>query len=297
MSKPCNLCPRNCGIGRAAHAGFCGAGDTPYVARYMLHQWEEPCISGTRGTGAIFFCGCNMGCVFCQNHEINHTLCGTPYDEAALASLMLHLQAQGAHSIDLVTPTPHIDTIVPALKTARARGLSIPVVYNTNAYEKPELLSRLEGLVDIYLPDLKYITPSIAKQYSNCEDYFSYASASLKQMYEQAGELKLTKDGLAARGVLIRHLVLPGAVGETRRILSYLAEHYPLTTHISLMGQYVPDHLAKEYPPLDRRLLRREYDRAVEYCLSLGFSNVYIQDLSSADARYTPLFVQNKEEL
>lgn len=259
----------------------------------MLHPWEEPCISGKHGTGAIFFCGCNLHCVFCQNHAINHTMTGRQMDAALLAETMLALQAQGAHTIDLVTPTPHVDVILPAITKARKEGLRIPVAYNTNGYETRETLDRLDGFIDIYLPDLKYVTADTAKRYSDCGDYFSFAAPAIQAMYAQVGELTIDENGIAQRGLLIRHLVLPGAVSETRRVLEYIAATFPLTTHLSLMGQYVPMHNARLYRPLDRRLLRREYERAVAHCISLGFSNVYIQGLDSANASYTPLFAES----
>ncbi len=297
MSTPCSLCPRSCKIDRSERRGYCGAGDLPYIARYMLHQWEEPFISGKSGAGAIFFCGCNLDCVFCQNHDINHSSQGFKADASALAEIMLKLQEEGASTIDLVTPTPHIDTIIPAIEAAKLQGLSIPIVYNTNAYECTGSLRRLDGLIDIYLPDLKYITPATAKKYSCCEDYFEYAAPAIELMYNQVGDLFIGDDGIAKRGLLIRHLVLPGAIGETRRILDYLAEHYSPRIYLALMGQYIPSHKASIYPPLDRKLMKKEYERAIDYCISLGFQNVLIQSLASADSSYTPIFVHQVDNL
>ncbi len=293
----CNLCPRACNADRTVRPGYCGAGEQPVIARFMLHQWEEPCISGAGGAGAVFFCGCNLNCIFCQNYKINHHMEGIAYDSAALAALMLSLQGEGAHTIDLVTPTPHLDTIIPALESAKKQGLHIPIVYNTNAYETLDSLRRLDGLIDIYLPDFKYVTPSIAKAYSACEDYFTFAAPAIREMYRQTGLLQLDDSGIAQRGLLIRHLVLPGAVSESRRVLDYLAANYPKGLYLSLMGQYVPYHIACNVPPLNRKLLQREYDRALEYCFLLGFTNVYMQELSSADASFTPVFVKSVEEL
>lgn len=290
MDGGCRLCPRRCGADREKTFGYCGAGAQPMIARVMLHQWEEPCISGTRGTGAIFFCGCNMNCVFCQNHLINHTQRGQSVDASALAKIMLALQDEGAHTLDLVTPTPHVDTIIPAIEQARCGGLKLPVVYNTNGYESVDTLRRLEGLIDVYMPDFKYISAEIAGKYSACPDYFNFAAPALDEMYRQVGPLCLDENGVARRGLIIRHLVLPGAVPETRRVLRYLAEHFPLDTAVSLMGQYVPFYRAGECPPLDRKLLPREYERAIEYCIALGFTNVQIQELCAADKAYTPDF-------
>ena len=284
------LCPRACGVERETHVGFCGAPAQPVIARAALHFWEEPPISGTRGSGAIFFCGCNLDCLFCQNHEINHASVGREWSADELATLMLHLQAEGAHNINLVTPTPHIETIIPAVRRAREQGLQIPIVYNTNGYETIETLHRLEGIVDIYLPDLKYASALPARKYSGAEDYFRYAGPAVVEMHRQCGDLVCDENGIARRGLIVRHLVLPGSVDETRRILDFLAENLPLTTHISLMGQYMPCHRASEIPPLDRKLLRREYDRAITYCIQLGFEHVSIQSLDASDAAFVPEF-------
>ena len=286
----CMLCPRACGVERETHVGFCGAPAQPVIARAALHFWEEPPISGTRGSGAIFFCGCNLDCLFCQNHEINHASIGREWSADELAALMLHLQAEGAHNINLVTPTPHIETIIPAVRRAREQGLQIPIVYNTNGYETIETLHRLEGVVDIYLPDLKYASALPARKYSGAEDYFRYAGPAVLEMHRQCGELVCDENGIARRGLIVRHLVLPGSVDETRRILDFIAEKLPLTTHISLMGQYMPCHRASEIPPLDRKLLRREYDRAITYCIQLGFEHVSIQSLDASDAAFVPEF-------
>ena len=284
------LCPRACGVERETHVGFCGAPAQPVIARAALHFWEEPPISGTRGSGAIFFCGCNLDCLFCQNHEINHASIGREWSADELAALMLHLQAEGAHNINLVTPTPHIETIIPAVRRAREQGLQIPIVYNTNGYETIETLHRLEGVVDIYLPDLKYASALPARKYSGAEDYFRYAGPAVVEMHRQCGDLVCDENGIARRGLIVRHLVLPGSVDETRRIIDFIAEKLPLTTHISLMGQYMPCHRASKIPPLNRKLLRREYDRAIAYCIQLGFEHVSIQSLDASDAAFVPEF-------
>ena len=289
----CTLCPRACGVNRTSAKGFCGAGERPAIARAALHFWEEPSLSGTRGSGAIFFCGCNLDCLFCQNHEINHTMIGRTWNADELAALMLHLQAEGAHNINLVTPTPHVDTVIPAVLGARKCGLMIPIVYNTNGYETLDTLRRLEGIVDIYLPDLKYASSLAAERYSGAKDYFDFASKAILEMHRQCGELSCDENGLAQRGLIVRRLVLPGSVEETRHILDFLAKNLPLTTHISLMGQYMPCHHASEVPPLNRHLLQREYDRAIAYCIQLGFENVSIQNLKAADPSYVPEFNGN----
>lgn len=285
----CTLCPRACGADRDVSRGFCGAARNPNVARAALHFWEEPFISGTRGSGTIFFCGCNLDCVFCQNRAINHTRIGPELDAGALALVMLSLQAKGAHNVNLVSPAPFVPMLREAIPRARGMGLRIPVVYNTNAYEKAEAVGSLSGLVDVYLPDLKYVSSPIAAKYSGAADYFAFASRAVDEMAAQCGMLELNAEGMAVKGVVLRHLVLPGSVDETRRVVDYVADHFPSDIAFSLMGQYVPN--GRELPaPLDRRLLRREYDRAVNYALQRGLNRVLIQKLSSASLDFTPKF-------
>ena len=284
----CTICPRECGADRDTAPGFCGAGKHPNIARAALHFWEEPSISGTRGSGAIFFCGCNLNCLFCQNHTVNHTMRGPEADPEKLVSIMLALQAQGAHNINLVSPAPFVPMLGEAIPLARKSGLSIPLVYNTNAYEKPETLRILSGLIDVYLPDLKYVSPLIALKYSQAADYFQFAEKAIEEMVEQRGLLETDGEGIAKSGVIIRHLVLPGSLDETRRVIDYIAAQFSHEISLSLMGQYVPN--GKVLPaPLDRKLLRREYDRAVDYALQKGLRNVHIQKLSSATLDYTPI--------
>ncbi len=285
----CDICPRNCLVDRNVDRGYCGARANPNIARAALHFYEEPCISGSAGSGAIFFSGCNLHCLFCQNYSISNSMIGREYDAEGLAEIMLRLQAQDAHNINLVTPSPHVKVIAQAILKAKKQGLCIPVVYNTNAYEKVETLMLLEGLVDIYLPDLKYASAKISKLYSGAENYFEYASLAVKEMYRQTGDLRIGHGGIAERGVLIRHLVLPGSVDETRAVLDYIKNAFSEEMHISLMSQYVPGYEA-DFPPLNRKLLKREYDRAVDYCANLGFKNVYVQKMSSAKSEYTPDF-------
>lgn len=269
--------------------GLCNAGDLPRVARASLHFWEEPCISGINGSGAVFFSGCNLSCVFCQNYALHDGTLGIPHTPQALAARYLDLQAQGAHNINLVTPAPHLVAIRESLLLAREKGLQIPVVYNTNGYELAESLYLLEKLVDIYLPDLKYVTPELAERFSGRGDYFTFAAPAIQEMHRQVGTLSLDADGIAQRGLLIRHLVLPACVDEARRVLDYIANVLPIDTHISLMRQYAPTpNITK--PPLNRRLTNREYDRIIAYCSSLGFENVWCQEKESASLEYTPTF-------
>ena len=297
----CTICPIECGADRAFERGLCGVGCFPpdqlgerdpyssaLVARAARHFYEEPPISGTHGSGAIFFSGCNMTCVFCQNHDISQSAKGRLLDSHELAEVMLDLERLGSHNINLVTPSPHILLIEKAITRARLKGLKIPIVYNTNSYEKADTLKRLDGLIDIYLPDFKYRSSDAAKKYSGRADYFSAAAQALLEMQRQCGVLQTDESGIAVRGMIVRHLVLPGSVDEARGVLNWMSENLPLDTHISLMSQYTP--FGAPPKPLDRRLLKREYDRALEYALSLGFTNIYTQKLSSASSSFTPEF-------
>lgn len=288
----CFECPIMCGADRAAgETGACGVGRISYCARAARHYYEEPPISGTRGSGAIFLMGCNMRCVFCQNIDIStkgSAECAEPLDEKRLAEMMLRLQELEAHNINLVTPTPHIKLIEAAVPMARDMGLSIPIVWNTNGYERRETIMRMKGLVDVYLPDIKYVSPRLAQRYSGRADYFDFAGPAVREMYDQVGNLVTDEDGIAVRGVIIRHLVLPCAVDETRRVLDHIAGEYPPDTYVSLMSQYTPiPGMAK---PLDRRLTAAEYRRAVDHAIALGFTNVFIQKRESAQSAFTPEF-------
>ena len=286
---PCTICPRNCHIDRTAATGFCGCSSVPKVARAALHFDEEPCISGTRGSGTIFFSGCNLKCIFCQNIVLQDGTLGEPFTVDRLVETMLALQSRGAHNINLVTPTPHRDILVPALRAAKENGLSIPVLYNTNAYETVETIRAYEGLVDLYLPDLKYHDDRLARKFSKVTSYFPIALEAIREMVRQTGFMQMDNSGMALRGVRIRHLVLPGCVFDTRAVLDAVAEAFGTDIPLSLMSQYTPMPACKE-PPLSRRLTKREYESAVEHCISLGFQNVYIQGFESVGTSYTPPF-------
>ncbi len=286
---PCTICPRNCHIDRTAANGFCGCSSVPKVARAALHFDEEPCISGTRGSGTIFFSGCNLKCIFCQNIVLQDGTLGEPFTVDHLVETMLALQSRGAHNINLVTPTPHRDILVPALRAAKENGLSIPVLYNTNAYETVETIRAYEGLVDLYLPDLKYHDDRLARKFSKVTGYFPIALEAIREMVRQTGFMQTDNSGMALRGVRIRHLVLPGCVFDTRAVLNAVAETFGTDIPLSLMSQYTPMPACKE-PPLSRRLTKREYESAVEHCISLGFQNVYIQGFESVGTNYTPPF-------
>ena len=285
----CELCPRKCGADRAEQRGLCGADESPRVAKIMLHEWEEPFISGTRGSGAVFFSGCNLGCVYCQNHEIRDGGIGEIIDADALAQAYLKLQQDGAHNINLVTAAPYVPQIVESLRRAKSLGLTIPVVYNSSGYECVEAIQSLSGLVDIYLPDWKYVSPLLAKKFSNAPDYCEVASAAIEEMFRQVGELSLDQDGIAKRGLVIRHLILPGCADDSRSVLDEIAKRFTLSIHISLMSQYTPQVYTTAFP-LNRRITQREYDRVISYALSLGLHNILIQERESAQSTYTPQF-------
>ena len=285
----CTICPRNCKIDRTAAKGFCGCSSVPLIARAALHYDEEPSISGKSGSGTIFFSGCNLKCIFCQNMVLQDGTLGEPFTPERLADAMQKLAALGANNINLVTPTPHKDAIIQALRLAKEHGLSIPIVYNTNSYETVETIRAYEGLIDIYLPDLKYVDARLSQAFSRAADYFPVAIAAIEEMMRQVGPMVANEAGLAVRGVRIRHLVLPGCVFDTREVLREIKERFGADCPISLMSQYTPIPSCTR-KPLDRPLTKREYEAALDCCLSLGFTNVYTQELSSVGASYTPPF-------
>lgn len=285
----CRLCPRRCGANRALAPGLCGALSTPRVARAGLHQWEEPCISGSAGSGAVFFSGCNLSCVYCQNEVLQDGSVGGLVSPERLSDIFLILESCGAHNINLVTPAPHVTAIAKALTLSKARGLSIPVVYNTNGYELPETLRLLDGLVDVYLPDYKYVTPALSERFSGAADYSAVADAALMEMFRQRGHLKLNDEGLAVSGMLVRHLVLPCCGFDSRLVLDRLKELFSTELHLSIMRQYAPTARCIQ-PPLNRKITDREYDRVLDHALSCGFTHIITQDAASADLSFTPTF-------
>ena len=289
----CTLCPRRCGAERTEGEGrgFCRMPATPVVARAALHPWEEPVLCGPRGAGTVFFSGCNLGCVYCQNYTIRDGGVGELYTVEALTTAFLSLQAQGAHNINLVTAAPYVPEIAQSLRLAKAQGLQIPVVYNSSGYECAEAILQLEGLVDIYLPDWKYVSPLLSKKFSNAPDYADVVIAAILEMHRQVGELVLDEDGLATRGLVIRHLILPGCADDSRKVLDETVSRLPASTHVSLMSQYTPQADTTEFP-LNRRITQREYDRVISYALSLGLHNILIQERNSAQPLYTPQFTE-----
>lgn len=281
----CTLCPRQCGVDRTAgQLGFCRMPGQVRAARAMLHYGEEPPISGAFGTGAVFFSGCTLRCVYCQNREISEGGKGKPLDSGRLRAIFERLIDEGAQSIDLVTPTQFLPDILPALTPK----LPVPVVYNCGGYERVETLRLLEGLVDVYLPDLKYADNALAAKLSRAPDYFATATAALREMYRQVGAAVM-EDGQLTRGLLVRHLVLPGHLDNSLRVIEWLAEAFPKgDVLVSLMSQYVP--IGEQEPPLDRRITAEEYAGAVSWLALCGLKNGYVQDAAAATTEYLPVF-------
>ena len=297
MADKCTLCPRNCGVDRDnGKIGYCGQTDKVYVARAALHMWEEPCISGKEGSGTVFFCGCTLRCIFCQNHQIvlgkaeSGDKIGKEVSIERLKEIFLELQEKGANNINLVTGTHYIPQIAMALKLAKEEGLKIPIVYNTGGYEKAESLQILDGLVDIYLPDMKYVSKELSKEYSNASDYFDVASKALEEMVRQAGEAQFDNRGYMIKGVIVRHLVLPGSTKDSKAVLDYLWNTYGNNIFISIMNQYTPMEQIKNHPLLSRKVTKREYSKVVDYALSLGWENAFIQEGETAMESFIPGF-------
>ena len=283
--ESCTLCPRMCGADRTKAPGFCGASHQIKAARAALHQWEEPCISGTRGSGAVFFSGCVLRCVFCQNGRISHENFGKVITPAHLREIMEGLVSQGAHCIDLVTPTHFTPWVLEALD----QPLPVPVVWNSGGYERVETLRTLEGKVQIYLPDLKYAMERPARELSAAPDYFEVAAAAIDEMVRQVGEYQIGDDGLMKSGVILRHLVLPGQMENTKRVIDYVSTHFPPKTVLfSLMSQYTPQPGAEG--KLARHVTKAEYRAAVEYMENCGITDGYTQERTSAREEYTPAF-------
>ena len=286
----CTLCPRACAVDRRRSRGFCGGGMSAAIDLAQLHHWEEPVISGSKGSGALFFSGCTMRCAYCQNFEISRHCRGREYDAGGMAELMLDLQSRGAHNINLVTPGHFTTQIAGAVIRARNEGLIIPVVWNSNAYELPETLRLLDGLVDVYLPDFRYWDDSPAEKYSSAPGYAEIARCAILEMHRQVGYINM-RNGLAVRGLLVRILVLPGLIEQVESILGWIADALGPETHVSLMGQYYPAHEAARFPEINRSLRPDEYERCLEALDRLGFENGFVQEVGSS-ARYTPEFLK-----
>lgn len=288
----CNLCPRACNVDRSSGVrGYCGENDKIRIARISLHQWEEPCITGRYGSGTVFFTGCSLKCIFCQNHNIANGSVGQIFTVEELAKAFLRLQEKKASNINLVTAGHFAKQVAVALRKAKEMGLVIPVVYNCSGYETVETLRELEGLVDVYLPDCKYFSSEISKNYSNAEDYFEVAAKAIGEMVRQAGTPIFDEEkGVLLKGVIIRHLVLPGHTKDSMAILDYIWQTYGEKVYISIMNQYTPVVYQEVYENLNRRVTKREYRKVVDYLLSLGLENAFIQEGETAKESFIPEF-------
>lgn len=318
--KNCRLCHRRCGVDRTIQTGFCGMPDRLFAARAALHAWEEPCISGTYGSGTVFFSGCSLRCAYCQNHDIALGLSGKELDPARLAEIFLELQEKKAANINLVTPTHYVPSILAALDRARAGGLCLPVVYNTGNYETLDTVKMLSGYVDVYLPDFKYWSRELSSRYSGAPDYAEHAAENIAEMFRQVGAARFfapdaqnppgestggslaatpedsglteSETCLIARGVIVRHLMLPGALSDSKKIIRYLYGTYGDSVYLSIMNQYTP--IAKNlsaFPELNRRVTRAEYDKLTDFAIALGVENAFIQEGETAEESFIPEFI------
>lgn len=287
----CLLCPRKCGINRrTGQTGVCGVSSEIKVARAALHYWEEPCISGKRGSGAVFFSGCSLHCVFCQNREISDGKEGKVISKERLSDIFMELVDKGANNINLVTPGQYIPDIVWAVNDAKSRGMKLPIIYNTSGYENVTELKLLEGIVDVYLPDFKYMDSTLSARYSRAKDYPSVAKQALSEMVRQQPDVVIDDStGLIQKGVIVRQLLLPGHVNDAKAVLKYLYDTYHDHVYISMMSQFTPIAL-KDYPEINRTVTRREYERLVDYALEIGITNAFIQEGDVAKDSFIPAF-------
>ena len=286
--KSCTLCPRNCNIDRSIKKGFCGMSDKITVARAALHFWEEPCISGENGSGTVFFSGCPLKCIYCQNSDISGGF-GKAISIERLSDIFLELQNKKAHNINLVTPTHFSPGIITAVKKARENGLTVPIVYNTSGYEKEDIIEKLKDTVDIYLTDFKYTDEKIAQNFSFAPDYPEAAKKALAKMVETAGEIRFDENGIMQKGVIVRHLVLPGHIENSKQTIKYLFETYGDDIILSIMNQFTPKVKTK-YHELDRTVRQEEYDEVIDYALSLGIEDAFIQEGETASESFIPAF-------
>lgn len=289
--EDCLLCPRKCGINRSTgQTGVCGVSSEIKVARAALHYWEEPCISGKKGSGAVFFSGCSLHCVFCQNREISDGKAGKVISKERLSDIFMELAVKGANNINLVTPGQYIPDIVWAVNDAKSRGMKLPIIYNTSGYENVTELKLLEGIVDVYLPDFKYMDSTLSARYSRAKDYPSVAKQALSEMVRQQPDVVIDDaTGLIQKGVIVRQLLLPGHVNDAKAVLKYLYDTYHDHVYISMMSQFTPIAL-KDYPEINRTVTRREYERLVDYAIKIGITNAFIQEGDVAKDSFIPAF-------
>lgn len=287
----CTLCPRNCHVNRnLGQRGFCNANNQVKVARAALHQWEEPCLSGESGSGTVFFSHCTLKCIFCQNYSISTQEFGKEVSTTKLSNIFLSLQKQGAHNINLVTPTHYVPQIKEALILSKQNGLHIPIVYNSSGYERKEVIQSLKGLIDIYLPDMKYYDDKLAMRYSKAPHYFQFAKEALDEMIKQVGPCQFDENGVLQKGVIVRHLLLPHQLNDAKKIITYLYETYHDQIWISIMNQYTPMEQVSEVAELNQTVKQEEYDALIDYAISLGIQNAYIQEGETQKVSFIPSF-------
>lgn len=291
----CNICPRNCKVNRNNNElGFCKAGNKIKIARYSLHFWEEPCISGEAGSGTIFFSGCNLKCIFCQNYDISFKNTGKEISIERFADICLELQEKGALNINLVTPTIYIPLIKEGIILAKKKGLNIPIVYNTSGYEEVKSLKELDGLIDIYLPDFKYFDNELARKFSNAPNYFEVSSLALKEMYRQVGTPVFEND-IMKKGVIVRHLLLPKHIDDSKKVIKYLYDTYKDSIYISIMNQFTPVRKINEYKELNETVEESEYDELINYALDIGIEKAFIQEGETCKESFIPDFTKYDE--
>lgn len=289
--RDCTLCPRECHVDRAAgQVGYCGMPDEIYAARAALHMWEEPCISGREGSGTVFFSGCPLRCIYCQNREIALGKAGKPILPERLSDIFFELKEKGANNINLVTPTHYVHHIAAAVQMARGRGFDLPFVYNTGNYEKVQTLKRLEGYIEVYLPDCKYYSDELALQYSNAPHYFETAVRGIEEMLRQVGAPRFDGRGMMTKGIIVRHLLLPGHTQDSKNIIKRLYGLFGDDIYISIMNQYTPMRALKNHPKLCRTVTKREYDSVVDYAIELGVTNGFIQEEGTSQESFIPPF-------
>ena len=292
LLKSCEICPHKCKVNRLnGKIGRCKSNDKVKIALYSTHNFEEPCISGTNGSGTIFFSNCNLNCIYCQNYEISQLGIGKEFTIEELADIMIKQQEKNVENINLVTPTSFTVQVIEAIKIARKRGLKLPIVYNTNGYENIETIQMLEGFVDIYLPDLKYYYPKLGEKYSNVKNYFEITTKAIKEMIKQVGAPQFDENGLLKKGVIIRHLVLPNHIDNSKKVLKWIKENVDKKAMVSIMAQYFPTYKAKEDIKLNRKLTKEEYQEISNYIYDIDLENGYIQELGEHEEEYVPKWV------
>ena len=287
--EKCEICPHKCGVNRNKNEiGRCKSTKQVKIALYSIHHFEEPCISGKNGSGTVFFSNCNLNCVYCQNYEISQEGKGKEISIEELADIFIEQQNRQAENINLVTPTSYVFQIIEAIKIAKKKGLNTPIIYNTNGYENVETLKLLEGYIDVYLPDLKYYDNEIAKRYSKIDNYFEIATKAIKEMYRQVGSPKFDERGMITKGVMIRHLVLPGYIENSKKVLKWIKENMDENIYVNVMAQYFPTYKAKKIEALNRKLTNEEYQQIEEYVYDLDIKNGYMQELGEHEEEYVP---------